>query len=78
MKCLDPNPCEVKRPDGTCGASIQGYCEHQAPDTPREAPAAPEAATGHLAVDNGTMSQDALLQQAWIQETIKKERKGHI
>jgi hypothetical protein len=30
VKCLNPDPsCEVRQTDGTCGASIIGYCEHQ-------------------------------------------------
>jgi hypothetical protein len=29
MNCLNKNTCEVKNPDGTCGASIKGYCDYQ-------------------------------------------------
>jgi len=82
MKCNYSKPCEVKKPDAEggflCTASIRGYCGFQEiPETPQPVAVASEALkqgkAGHLAVDNGTMSQDK-----WIEQTKMAERMGHV
>ena len=34
MKCTYTKPCDVRKPDGLCNASIKGYCDFQ--EKPKE------------------------------------------
>jgi hypothetical protein len=71
-KCNYAKSCSVKKIDGTCGASILGYCPYQ--EKPVVAPVAHvEPPKSHLAENNAVTSQDA-----WIAQTIANERAGHI
>jgi hypothetical protein len=67
MKCLYPKPCESRKPDKTCGASILGYCDYA--EKPTEPPQPVEV---HKIDPYVVRSQDE-----YIQETIRLEKAGH-
>jgi len=62
MKCTYTKPCEVRK-DGSCGASILGYCGYQ--EKPIEST---KPVSGTIVDQYSYRAQDD-----WVQQTIAKE-----